>query len=88
MQIQDVENLVNDLISQGMSVDQIIDELAKKKCYHTLVEMVLLKKKISDGKEIQIKLASHEFFSKQREVQNPFTEDFIKILKGDDEGKL
>lgn len=81
MNIFEVDNFVDELIDQGKSIDEIVYELARQKCYYTLVEIVLAKKKLWDEKEIIVKIKSHEFYSEQLKTSNPFTEDFIKSIK-------
>lgn len=81
MNLLEIDSLVDVLISQGKSLDEIVNELAIRKCYYSLVEMVLVKKKLEG--DIVTKIKSHEYHSEQSKTKNPFTEEFIKHLKKD-----
>ena len=77
----EINDFVDDLIDKGKSIEEIIDELANKKCYYTLVEMVLVKKKLGSDEDVISKIKSHQYYSNESDVENPFIKQFIKMIK-------
>ncbi len=80
MNILKIDNLVDELMGEGKSIDKIIDELAHRKCYYTLVVMVLTKKELW-SEEVKTKINMHNFYSKKSDEENPFVDEFFKMIK-------
>lgn len=78
MKLNQVEEVINDHISRGRPLKEIIDFLASNKCNHNYLRLAFLKRKLLKNEEIQRELESHPFYSEEIKKENPFTEAFIK----------